>query len=118
MAKAALILSGPWPGMSTTVSRGIESLAEWPRPERMSMIVSERDGPPQPDDPQSGAFLERASDPSTRMVLAEVSGKPPPSSALSAEEETLLVWIWALTMNSTSDRPIQAAIATATHRTT
>src|SRR3954462_5400913 len=42
IAYAALILSRPWPGMSTTVSRGIESFALCPPPERRSMMLSER----------------------------------------------------------------------------
>ena len=36
----------PWPGMSTTVSRGIESRALAPPPTRSSMIESDRLGPP------------------------------------------------------------------------
>src|SRR3954464_2233598 len=45
IAYAALILLRPWPGMSTTVSRGIESFALCPPPERRSMMLSERLGP-------------------------------------------------------------------------
>src|SRR3954454_23523157 len=44
IAYAALILSRPWPGMSTTVSRGIDSFALCPPPKRRSMMLSDRLG--------------------------------------------------------------------------
>src|SRR3954453_16484133 len=55
IAYAALILSRPWPGMSTTVSRGIESFALCPPPERRSMMLSERLRPPTPPPRPGGA---------------------------------------------------------------
>src|SRR3954471_766534 len=46
IAYAALILLGfDWPGMVAMVSRGIESFALCPPPERRSMMLSERLGP-------------------------------------------------------------------------
>ena len=44
-AYAALILLTPWPGMSTSTSRGIDSLRTLPNAAWTSMIVSERPGP-------------------------------------------------------------------------
>jgi hypothetical protein len=59
--------------MSTTVSRGIDRRAEAPPPARMSRIVSERDGVPIFVAPGSFDVFVRASDPSTRIVLGDVS---------------------------------------------
>ena len=59
--------------MSTTVSRGIESRADFPPPTRMSMIVSDRDGWPILLAPGSLESFVRASEPSTRIVFGEVS---------------------------------------------
>jgi hypothetical protein len=67
-----LILSRPWPGTSTTVSRGIDSEAFFPPPMRMSMMLSERPRPPTVE-PGSAVERVRASDPRTRMVFGEVS---------------------------------------------
>src|SRR5438552_3579409 len=58
--------------MSTIVSRGIERRALWPAPARMSRMVSER-GAPHPLAGQSRACAGRASEPSTRMLLADVA---------------------------------------------
>ena len=58
--------------MSTIVSRGIESDAFAPPPMRSSMIESERLGAPSL--PGSAVDSLRASLPSTRIVLAPVSG--------------------------------------------
>ena len=76
IAYAALILLRPWPGMSTTVSRGIESRAERPPPARISRIVS--DAARAADARARLAFVPfvRASEPSTRIVFGEVSVKP------------------------------------------
>ena len=72
-AWAALIFCRPWPGISTTVSRGIERRAACPPPVRISMIESERPGPVV-SACGSLLFFWRRSEPSTRMLLAEVSG--------------------------------------------
>ena len=64
----------PLPGMSTTVSRGIESVELWPPPIRISRIESEREGWPILFAPGSLEPLVRASEPSTRIVFGEVSG--------------------------------------------
>ena len=76
---AALIFCRPCPGISTTVSRGIDRRAACPPPVRISMIVSERPGPVV-SAPGSFEFFWRRSEPSTRMLLADVSGKPAGSS--------------------------------------
>ena len=73
-AYAALILFWPWPGISTTVSRGIESVALLPPPIRSSRIESDRDGVPILFAPGSLLSLVRASEPSTRIVFGDVSG--------------------------------------------
>src|SRR3954463_41807 len=83
IAYAALILSRPWPGMSTTVSRGIESFALCPPPERMSMMLSERLGP-ETVAPGSRVPGERRSEPRTSVVCGLVSPTPPPASRASA----------------------------------
>ena len=111
IAYAALTLSGPWPGMSTTVSRGMDSRALARPPARRSMIVSERLGWPTTLAPPSWVPRARASDPRTRIVLGANGMMPPISSARSAEPGVLASSIWALTRNSTSDSKSQAASA-------
>ena len=69
------------------MSRGIDSLAECPPPVRTSIITSERLGPPT-SAPGSLLPTGRASDPSTRMFVADSSGSPPPSSAPDTEAGT------------------------------
>ena len=64
----------PLPGMSTTVSRGIESVAFLPPPIRSSRIESDRDAWPILFAPGSLESLVRASEPSTNTVLGDVSG--------------------------------------------
>src|SRR5215471_19732748 len=79
-AYAALIFCSPWPGISSTVSRGIDRRAACPPPVRISMIESERLGP-EVLAPGSLLFFWRRSEPSTRMLLAEVSGSDAESKA-------------------------------------
>ena len=108
-AYAALILFWPWPGMSTTVSRRIESWALAPPPTRRSMIESDRLVSPIVCAPGSAFSFVRASEPSTRIVFGVVSGKPPPLSWASAASEILADWIWALIRNTTSETSSHAA---------
>ena len=84
IAYAALILSRPWPGMSTIVSRGIDSRPTCPPPTRMSMIESERLGLADRVRARLRVSAVRWSEPSTRIVFGDVSGKPAPPSARSA----------------------------------
>ena len=109
----------PWPGMSATVSRGIDSRREVPPPIRHSMIVSER----LPASLRVGARLlgarrARWSVPMISTVSVEVSMLPPELSAAEAEAGTLPVSIWALIRNSTSESSSQATIASATYLST
>ncbi len=115
IAYAALILLLPWPGMSTTVSRGIESVAFAPPPTRISMIESDRDGEPMTFAPASLVPLVRASEPSTRIVFALVSVKPAPDSWRSAASEIFDSWIWAETRKTTAETRIQVSAASATY---
>jgi hypothetical protein len=108
-----LIFIVPWPGISASVSRGIESLRTLPRPARTSMIESAREGPVCDSSIDSPV---RLSEPSTRIVLPP-SMLPPLDSARSASGDTPS-WIWALIMNRTSDSSSQPAIASATHLST
>ena len=73
-AYAALILFWPWPGMSTTVSRRIDSCALAPPPIRSSMIESDRLDWPIVCAPGSPFPFTRASEPRTRIVFGDVSG--------------------------------------------
>ena len=88
-AYAALTLLIPWPGTSTSTSRGIESLRTLPKAAWTSMIVSERPGPCWDSSMDSPV---RTSEPSTRMLLPpnrlpsldsarSVSATRPPGSA-------------------------------------
>src|SRR5919201_6802035 len=117
IAYAALILSRPWPGMSTTVSRGIESLADLPPPERMSRIESERLGP-EVDAPGSLEPEGRWSEPRTSVVVAERRPGPPASSAVSASLLALLCWTTELTRKSTTERATHPTSARTSHLTT
>jgi hypothetical protein len=114
-AYAALILAVPWPGTSTTVSRGIESDALAPPPIRSSMIESERLGPPEPG---SARPFVRASEPSTRIVFAPVSGYGPGSSCALTSSARSPRWICAEIMNSTAESAIQPTRAITSHLTT
>jgi hypothetical protein len=60
--------------MSTIVSRRTDSCAFAPPPMRRSMIESERLGSPIVCAPGSALPFVRASEPSTRTVLGDVSG--------------------------------------------
>src|SRR3954452_17450292 len=114
-AYAALILLRPWPGMSTTVSRRIDSVAFLPPPIRRSRIESLREGPlPIVVAPGSLLPLGRASEPSTRIVFGEVSGNLPPVSCADAAWEIFDDWICADTRNRTSDTSSHSATAGAT----
>ena len=114
-AYAALILFVPWPGMSTTVSRGMLSEALAPPPIRSSMIESLRLGPPEPGSARSSV---RASDPSTRIVFAPVRGYGPGSSCSPTSSARSPRWICADTMNRTAETPTHATSASATHLST
>src|SRR3954449_9758318 len=100
IAYAALILSRPWPGMSTTVSRGIESFALCPPPERRSMMLSDRLGP-ETVAPGSRVPGERRSEPRTSVVCGLVSPTPPLAGWAWAESGTAACWRVALTRNRT-----------------
>src|SRR3954452_9118506 len=119
-AYAALILLGPWPGMSTTVSRRIDSVAFFPPPMRRSRIESLRDGPPLPIVVAPGSLLPlaRASEPRTRIVFGEVSGNLPPVSWADAASEILDDWIWAETRKRTRLTSSQTTTAPAAQRRT
>src|SRR3954462_2213335 len=119
-AYAALILLGPWPGMSTTVSRRIHSVAFLPPPMRRSRIESLRDGPPLPIVVAPGSLLPlaRASEPSTRIVFGEISGNLPPVSWEDAASEIFDDWIWAETRKSTRLTSSHTTTAPATQRRT
>ena len=112
MARAALILSCPWPGMSTTVSRGIERRELLNPPARTSISVSERLGSPTTLAPPSFVPFGRASEPITRMLLGTKGMGPAGSRALLAESGTLPCSICALIRKRTSERPSHAATAT------
>ena len=114
IAYAALILLRPRPGMSTTVSRGIESCAFRPPPMRISMIVSARDGPPT-EAPGSALPSVRASEPSTRIVFGEVSVKPLSARASLALSATLPLCTPADTRKTSSEMSSQAPPARATN---
>ncbi len=73
IANAALTFWRPAPGMSTTVSRAIDSRLFAPPPMRMSRIESARLGP-EVDEPGSAVSAVRWSEPRTRTLLADVSG--------------------------------------------
>src|SRR3954467_11895364 len=91
IAYAALILFRPCPGMSTTVSRGIDSFVLWPPPKRNSMMLSERLGP-ETVAPGSRVPGERRSEPRTSVVCGLVSPTPPPASWAWAEAGTASCW--------------------------
>ena len=116
IAYAALILLRPWPGMSTTVSRGIESVALAPPPTRISRIESEREGEPIVFAPASLVPLVRASEPSTSTVLGDVSVKPAPESWRSAASEIFDSWICAEIRNTIAETSTHASAAKATKR--
>ena len=63
--------------MVTTVSRGMERRADFPRPTRSSMIESERLGWPTLLAPCSSDPDARASEPSTRIVEGDSATLPP-----------------------------------------
>ena len=71
-ANAPLILPRPWPGMSTIVSRAIDSRLFAPPPTRSSMIESDR--PLAVCAPGSPVPSGRWSEPSTRTLLGDHSG--------------------------------------------
>ena len=106
-------MSVPWPGISANVSRGIESREAFPPPTRISRIVSERLGPPTLA-PGSFVPLVRASEPSTRMLFGEVSGKPESLRVEPAASLTFWRWTWAETRNSSSEISTQPTAARAT----
>ena len=107
----------PLPGMSTTVSRGMESEAFAPPPVRISMIESDRDGPPICE-PGSASPLVRASEPSTRIVLAPTSGHGPASSSGPTWSARSPRRISADTMNRIAESAIQAISRPTTQRST
>src|SRR3954453_18049449 len=94
-AYAALILLRPWPGMSTTVSRGIESVALAPPPTRMSRIESDREGLPMAFAPGLLVPPGGASEPSISPGLGEVRVKPAPERRGSAALQAFDFWICA-----------------------
>src|SRR5437763_14441542 len=103
--------------MSTTVSRGIESLDECPPPVRISMIESLRLGP-ELDAPGSLDPFGRWSEPSTSVVVGENSPGPPLSSAAFALFDAWLPWTNELTRKSTAESTTQPTNAIALHAAT
>src|SRR4051794_13529012 len=104
--------------MSTTVSRGIESVEFFPPPTRMSMMESLRDGPePIVFAPASLEPLGRASEPRTRMVLGVVRVSPAPLSGFGAALEFWDSCIGGEMRKRTAEMRIHAAAAKAIHLT-
>ncbi len=95
----------------------MESLDDLKAPVRMSMIESDREGPPM-SAPGSIEPGWRASDPRTRIVVGEKRGTPPPVSADLAASEVDFAWICAEMRNRASDSSSHPATAARTHLTT
>src|SRR3954452_21038844 len=94
-------------------SRRIEILRTDPGPTCISIIESERAGPPEPGSLLSGGL---ASDPRTRTVLPVRSEPPGESAALAVSDECSANC--ADTRKTTNERAIHATTASSTHLTT
>src|SRR5204863_7880559 len=98
--------------MSTTVSRGIESLDECPPPVRISMIESLRLGP-ELDAPGSLDLFGRWLEPSTSVVVGEHSPGPRLSSVAFALFDAWLPWTNDMTRKLTAECTTQPTSAIA-----
>src|SRR3954454_18020746 len=94
-------------------SRRIDTFRTEPKPTCMSMIESERAGPPAPG---SLLFDGRASEPNTRIVLP-LSNDPPRVSAASAVSDECSASC-ADTRKTTNENRIHVSAASSTHLTT